>query len=104
MMCQITHWRAKRRVSPERVVCSITSSREACVKLVSAFAIICQVAFNPAISSAALLAGAPVLPVHCVDDTFDLLDVLPFMASQPLRREQHGPLQDLSRPRNSRRT
>ena len=41
---------------------------------------------------------------HRVDDAFDLLDVLAFMASQPLRIEQHGPLQDLSRPRNSRRT
>ena len=49
-------------------------------------------------------AGDPGSHGHCVDDAFDLLDVLPFMASQPLRIEQHGPLEDLSRPRNSRRT
>src|SRR6266487_1831879 len=49
-------------------------------------------------------AGGPGSHGHCVDDTFDLLDVLPFMASQPLRIEQHGPLEDLSRPRNSRRS
>ena len=51
-----------------------------------------------------VLKGWPLLPVHCVDDAFDLLDVLAFMASQPLRIEQHGPLEYLSRPRNSRRT
>jgi hypothetical protein len=51
-----------------------------------------------------MLKGWPLLLVHCVDDAFDLLDVLPFMASQPLRIKQHGPLEYLSRPRNSRRT
>ena len=51
-----------------------------------------------------VLMGWPLLPVHCVDDAYDLLDVLPFMASQPLRIEQHGPLEDLSRPRQGRRS
>src|ERR1700737_3556721 len=36
-------------------------------------------------------SGGPLLHGHHVDDAFDLLDVLPFMASQPLRIEQHGP-------------
>ncbi len=53
---------------------------------------------------AACGSGWPLLHVHHVDDAFDLLDVLPFMASQPLRIEQHGPLEYLSRPRHCRRT
>jgi hypothetical protein len=49
-------------------------------------------------------AGGLSSHVHCVDDTFDLLDVRPFMASQPLRIEQHGPLEWPSRPHHCRRT
>ncbi len=33
-----------------------------------------------------------------VDDVFDLLDVLPLMASQPLPIEQNGSFEHLSRP------
>ena len=49
-------------------------------------------------------SGWPVLPVHRGEEAFDLLDVRPFMASQPLRIGQHGSLEDLSRPRHRRRT
>ncbi len=49
-------------------------------------------------------SGWPVLPVHRGDEAFDLLDVRPFMASQPLRIGQHGSLEYLSRPRHRRRT
>lgn len=49
-------------------------------------------------------AGGPGSHGHRVDDAFDLLNVLPFMASQPLYIEQHGALEYLSRPRHCRRT
>lgn len=46
----------------------------------------------------------PLLDAHGVDDTFDLLDVRPFVAGQPLRVEKHGPYEWLSRHRHCRRT
>ncbi len=49
-------------------------------------------------------SGWPMLSVHRGDEAFDLLDVRPFMASQPLRIGQHGSLEDLSRPRHRRRS
>ena len=51
-----------------------------------------------------LRKGRPLLRVHDGDSAFDLLDVRPFMASHPLRIEQHGPLKGLSCPGHGRRT
>ena len=51
-----------------------------------------------------LLTGWPLLQVQRGDDAFDLLDVRPFVARQPLPVGQHGPCEHRSCPRHSRRT
>jgi hypothetical protein len=45
-----------------------------------------------------LLKRWSLLHVHHVSDAFDLLEVRPFMASQPLCVRVHGPYEWLTRP------